>query len=202
CSCVAPGRRLTRHVCDRLPMGPDVPPSRADPDLRSRYHFWFFQYDSGNPIALSSLRLRDALTTALARIDPNGVDPALRNMLLIGHSQGGLLVKTQVVDTGDRLWNAVSRKPLSDLDLSPETRELLRRGLFVARLPQVTRVVLICTPQRGSFVAGRELIANLVRRLLDLPKTVTGLTADLARNANASVSPFVPTAVDNMSPRS
>jgi hypothetical protein len=66
----------------------------------------------------------------------------------------------------------------------------------------VTRVVFICTPQRGSFVAGRTVIANLVRRLMDLPRTVTGLSADLARNTNASVSPFVPTAVDNMSPRS
>jgi hypothetical protein len=51
-------------------------------------------------------------------------------------------------------------------------------------------------------VAGKELIANLVRRLMDLPRTVTGLSADLARNANAAVSPFLPTAVDNMSPRS
>ena len=174
----------------------------ADPELRRRYQFWFFQYDSGNPIALSSLRLRDALTTALARIDPTGSDPALRNMLLIGHSQGGLLVKMQVVETGDRLWNAVSRKPLADLKLSAENRDLLQRGLFVEPLPQVTRVVFICTPQRGSFVAGKELIANLVRRLTDLPRTVTGLSADFARNANASVSPFFPTAVDNMSPRS
>jgi hypothetical protein len=174
----------------------------ADPDLRSRYQFWFFQYDSGNPIALSSLHLRDALTAAMAHIDPAGADAALRNMLLIGHSQGGLLVKMQVIDTGDRLWNAVSREPLSELKLEPATRDLLQRGLFVKPLPEVTRVVFICTPQRGSFVAGRTLIANLVRRLLDFPRTVTGLSADLARNANASVSPFVPTAVDNMSPRS
>ncbi len=174
----------------------------ADPDLRRRYQFWFFQYDSGNPIALSSLRLRDALKAALARIDPDGADPALRNMLLIGHSQGGLLVKMQVVETGDRLWNAVSRKPLAELDLSAQNRDLLQRGLFVEPFPQVTRVVFICTPQRGSFVAGRELIANLVRRLLDLPRTITGLSADFARNAHASVSPFMPTAVDNMSPRS
>ena len=174
----------------------------ADPELRRRYQFWFFQYDSGNPIALSSLRLRDALKAALARIDPDGADAALRNMLLIGHSQGGLLVKMQVVDTGDRLWNAVARKPLADLNLSAQNRDLLQRGLFVEPLPQVTRVVFICTPQRGSYVAGKELIANLVRRLMDLPRTVTGLSADLARNTNASVSPFVPTAVDNMSPRS
>jgi hypothetical protein len=174
----------------------------ADPEIRSRYQFWFFQYDSGNPIALSSLHLREALTAALAQLDPGGTDPALRKMLLVGHSQGGLLVKMQVISTGDRLWNAVSRKPLSELKLSPATRDLLQHALFVEPLPEVTRVVFICTPHRGSFVAGRTLIANLVRRLMDLPHTVTGLTADLARNADASVSPFVPTAVDNMSPRS
>lgn len=174
----------------------------ADPEIRSRYQFWFFQYDSGNPIPLSSLRLRDALTTALKRLDPAGADPALRKMLLVGHSQGGLLVKMQVISTGDRLWNAVSRKPLAELKVSPQTHDLLQRGLFVEPLPEVTRAVFICTPQRGSFVAGRTLIANAVRRLMSLPQTVTGLTADLARNADASVSPFVPTAVDNMSPRS
>ena len=174
----------------------------ADPDIRGRYQFWFFQYDSGNPIALSSLHLRDALTAAIARLDPAGTDPALRKMLLVGHSQGGLLVKMQVISTEDRLWNAVSRKPLGELKLSPETRVLLQRGMFVEPLPEVSRVVFICTPQRGSFVAGRTLIANAVRRLMNLPHTVTGLTADLARNADAPVSPFIPTAVDNMSPRS
>ena len=74
----------------------------ADPEIRGRYQFWFFQYDSGNPIALSSLHLRDALTTAMARLDPQGKDPALRKMVLIGHSQGGLLVKMQVISSGDR----------------------------------------------------------------------------------------------------
>jgi hypothetical protein len=29
-----------------------------DPDIRSRFQFWFFQYDSGDPIALSSLHKR------------------------------------------------------------------------------------------------------------------------------------------------
>jgi len=173
----------------------------ADPDIRSRYQFWFFQYDSGNPIALSALRLRDALTAALARLDPEGTDPALRKMILVGHSQGGLLVKMQVISTGDRLWNAASRKPLSELKLSTQTRDLIQRGMFVEPLPQVTRVVFICTPHRGSFVAGRTLIANIVRRLLN-PQLFMGLTADFARNRDAAVSPFLATAVDNMSPRS
>ena len=177
---------------------------QADPEIRSRYQFWFFQYDSGNPIALSALRLREALTTAVARLDPAGTDPALRRMVLIGHSQGGLLVKLQAISTGDRIWTGVSRKPLDELALADETRDLIRRGLFVEPLPAVSRVVFICTPHRGSFVAGRNLIANLTRWLLTLPVALTGVAADLARNPDAfagGVSPIVPSAVDNMSPR-
>jgi len=176
----------------------------ADPDIRSRFQFWFFQYDSGKPIALSSLQLREALVAAMARLDPEGKDPALRRMVLIGHSQGGLLVKMQVINSGDRIWNAASRKPLDELVLSDQTRELLRRGMFVKPLPEVSRVVFICTPQRGSFIAGRNIIANLVRRLLTLPFALTGVAADIARNPGAAASLgslAVPSAVDNMSPR-
>jgi pimeloyl-ACP methyl ester carboxylesterase len=175
----------------------------ADAEIRRRYQFWFFQYDSGNPIALSSLRLREALTGAIARLDPEGKDPALRQMVLMGHSQGGLLVKMQVVSSGDRLWNAASRKPLAELTLKDETRDLLQRGLFVEPSPNVSRVVFIATPHQGSFVAGRQFIANAVRRLLTLPAALTGMGADIARNRDALTTSalFVPSAVDNMSPR-
>jgi len=173
---------------------------QADPEIRSRFQFWFFQYDSGNPIALSALHLREALTTTVARLDPEGRDPALRQMVLIGHSQGGLLVKMQVISTGDQLWNAISRKPLEELQLSDQTRDLFRRGLFVEPLPMVSRVVFICTPHRGSYVAGRRILANLTRQLLTMPFALTGVAGEINRNPGAAKVGFVPTAVDNMSP--
>ena len=174
----------------------------ADPEIRSRFQFWFFQYDSGNPVALSALHLREALAAAVARLGPEDRDPALRRMVLIGHSQGGLLVKMQVISSGDRIWNGVSRKPFDQMQLSDATRDLLRRGMFVEPVPEVSRVVFICTPQRGSFVAGRNIIANLTRRLMILPFALTGVAADIARNRDAVVGgAFVPSAVDNMSPR-
>lgn len=173
----------------------------GDPEIRSRYQFWFFQYDSGNPIALSSLRLRESLTKAVERFDPEGKDQALRRMVLVGHSQGGLLVKMQSISTGDRLWNAVSPKPLKDLDLSEETRELFQKALFLDPLPEVSRVVFLCTPQRGSFVAGRQFIGNLVHRLLTPAPVTAQIQADIYKNKDAMPGiPVVPTAVDNMSP--
>ena len=172
----------------------------ADPEIRSRYQFWFFQYDSGNPVALSALRLREALTGAVARLDPEGKDEALRRMVLIGHSQGGLLVKMQSISSGDRLWNAATTTPLDELDLSDQTRDLFRRGLFVEPVPGVSRVIFICTPHRGSFVAGRNVIANVTRSLVALPFTLTQLSADIRRNPGLATV-MVPSAVDNMSPR-
>jgi hypothetical protein len=74
--------------------------------------------------------------------------------------------------------------------------------LFVEPAPEVFRVVFICTPQRGSFVAGRNIIANLTRKRLVLPFALTGVAADVARNRDSVVvGAFAPSAVDNMSPR-
>ena len=174
----------------------------SDGELRRRYQFWFFQYDSGNPILISSLRLRETLAAAVKRVDPEGKDPALSRMVLVGHSQGGLLVKMQVISSGSRLWDAAAAKPLEELTLKDETRDVLRRALFVEPSPTVSRVVFIATPHRGSFVAGRQIVANVVRRLLTLPQALTGMAADVNRNPGAlRAGVTVPSAVDNMSPR-
>ena len=75
----------------------------SDPRIRDNFEFWFFNYDTGNPIPYSALLLREALQDAVTKIDPSGQDPALRHMVLIGHSQGGLLAKMLVVDSGNKI---------------------------------------------------------------------------------------------------
>ena len=178
-----------------------------DPAIRRRYQFWAFSYDSGQPIAYSAMVLREALTDAVRRLDPEGKDEALRQMVVIGHSQGGLLTKMTVVNTGTRLWDGISRKPLEELTLSDDTRDLVRRALFVEPLPFVKRVVFIATPHRGSYLAARQIVTNLLRRIVSTPARLMGATAELLANRQAWVAQEVasagrlPTAVDNMSPR-
>src|SRR3989304_6048994 len=73
--------------------------------------------------------------------------------------------------------------------------------MFVEPLPEVARVVFICTPHRGSFVAGHQIIANLVRRLMTLPFAPPRVAAENRPHRDALVpGVFVPSAVDNMSP--
>ena len=70
----------------------------GDPAIAAHYQIWLFIYNSGNPIVLSSMRLRESLRAVRKGVDSRGRDSALSQMVLIGHSQGGLLTKMMVVD--------------------------------------------------------------------------------------------------------
>jgi pimeloyl-ACP methyl ester carboxylesterase len=148
-----------------------------DPRLRSRYQFWFFTYETGNPVIYSAMRLREALETAVATLDPDGKDPALRQMVLIGHSQGGLLVKLMAVDLEDEI-RAELRTALESPAISEETRDLMRKLAEVRPVPFVRRVVFLATPHRGSYVAGGWL-AHQIARLVRLPGQILRATEDM-----------------------
>jgi len=172
----------------------------SDARIASRYQMWLFIYNSGNPIAISAMHLREELVAARAEVDPNGTDPALNDMVVIGHSQGGLLTKMTVVDSGTRFWDNISKVPFEQATLSPETKDLARRSMFVKPLPFVKRVIFIATPHRGSFLT-ENILGRIGRRLVSLPGTITKAAAELvtlnpAAMVNTAWRP--PTAIDNM----
>lgn len=165
----------------------------SDPRIRNHFQFWGFSYDSGNPIPYSALLLREALQDAIAKVDPAGKDMALRQMVLIGHSQGGLLAKMLVVDGGNQFWNGFSRKPLDELNMTPGTRDLLRRAIYFTHSPFVRRVIFLATPQRGSFVAGLP-IAQWIGKLVRLPIKVAIAAGEIVTN-NRDALTFDPSKV-------
>lgn len=175
----------------------------SDPRIFDHFQFWFFTYDTGNPIAYSAGLLRESLREAVARFDPEGSDPALRQMVVIGHSQGGLLTKMTAIHSGNRLWDTVSRVPLDKLTLSKKSRQLIRQSMFIEPLPFVSRVVFIATPHRGSFIAGSR-ISHWTARLIKLPTNVVHLGSEILQGNPdyllLRAQTRMPTAVDNMTP--
>jgi len=175
----------------------------GDPRLRDHYQIWLFIYETGNPIVYSGGRLRQALQQVVRELDPEDKAPALHRMVVIGHSQGGLLTKLTAIDSGTRFWDNISKVPLDDLDMEPETRELFRQSLFVTPLPFVKRVVFISTPHRGSYVAGLRL-GRIASWLVTLPGDLTQRTlTTLTRNQDkllAQKLEKLPTSIDNMNP--
>jgi len=176
-----------------------------DRRLQQHYQFWLFTYDTGNPILYSGMLLREALASAVGKLDPDGKDPALRQMVVIGHSQGGLLTRLTATDSGNRFWENASRRPFEDADLDAKSRDLLRRAFFFEPVPEVKRVVFVATPQHGSYVAGNP-VAQWVARLITFPLDVVHVFGDLVRQNDDALTMAtkaeLPTAVDNMTPGS
>jgi hypothetical protein len=152
----------------------------SDPRIAERYQIWLFMYTTGNPVLYSASLLRESLRQAVDELDQDGRDAALRRIVVIGHSQGGLLTKLQVTSSGDRYWQNISDRPFDELDLKPETRELIGKALFFEPQPFVTRVVFISTPHRGSFLAGNWL-GRIASNLFTAPQKLVGTSVDLAR---------------------
>ena len=175
-----------------------------DPELRRSVQFWFFRYASGNPILYSAADLREVLGEAIATFDPDGDDPALRRMVLVGHSQGGLLARLMTVD-GSLAWlEEVSGRALESFHFDGAQRALLERTLEFDPLPYVKRVVFVSTPHRGSFLA-RRWFAGLIDGFISLPREVSALSrrvfADEARLPKELRGRRM-TSLDNMDPGS
>jgi hypothetical protein len=124
-------------------------------------------------------------------------------MVVIGHSQGGLLTKLTATDTGDKLLAALLKtNRLENLNLSSKQQEIIRRYTCFEPLPFVKRVVFICTPHRGSYLAGnfaRKLARKLITfpsRVVEASKEFTGITEklDIPKELQGT-----PTSLDSMS---
>ncbi len=176
----------------------------ADARLRERFAFWTFTYDSGNPIAYSAWQLRDALTKAVRRGDPAGNDPCLGDMVVLGHSQGGLLTKNTAIDSGNQFWATISSADFEATEFGPEQKQLLRESLFVKPLPFVTEVMFLATPHRGSYLAGPQFVRRIAQRFVRLPSDLVRVGADLVtvlpKGGPGLTFSRMPTSIDNMSP--
>jgi hypothetical protein len=165
------------------------------------YEIWLFMYNTGNPIAYSAMLLRDALLEVTAELDPEGKDPGLKNLVVMGHSQGGLLTKMTVIDTGMQLWPF--SVPPEELNVSAETRDLLTRGLILKPLPFVKEVIFVATPHRGSYQA-LGILGNFASWLVNLPGRFTKLSLDMLtlQRQGFLLGPFsgIPTSITNMNP--
>jgi pimeloyl-ACP methyl ester carboxylesterase len=176
----------------------------ADAELRQKYQFWYFLYNSSAPIMISAADLRDDIRAKVAELDPEGKDPALREMVVVGHSQGGLLTKLTAVDTGDTLLKTVTGKTIDELRLPEEKKSDARRILMVEPVKEVKRVIFISTPHRGSILS-KNWVRTLIQKVVTLPVKIVETTLSLNEYMSNDIKRLmgkgkVPTSIDGMSP--
>jgi pimeloyl-ACP methyl ester carboxylesterase len=143
-------------------------------EIRKRLQFWFFIYTTGNPVDYSASLLRDSLREAISSFDPEDSDSALKQTVVIGHSQGDLLTKMMVARSNDKFWRNISHKNFDEMSFTEKQSAILRRSFFFEPLPFIRRVIFISTPQRGSFITG-DWIGKLNSILVTMPINIIKL---------------------------
>jgi pimeloyl-ACP methyl ester carboxylesterase len=146
-----------------------------DPEIRRIYQFWVFSYPSGYPYFYSASLFRKEL------IRLNQVFPDHKDIVLIGHSMGGIISRLMVTDAGDTIWRALFGSAPADTKIQGQSRQLLEDSLVFHQRPDVRRVVFCSAPHRGSEMAN-HWITRLFSRLVRMPSFLTD-----ARNAVASI---------------
>ncbi len=154
---------------------------QSDPELRDHYQFWFYMYPTGEPLTFALADLRDELEELQQRCDPAGQNDKLDQMVLVGHSMGGLLSYLMTVDSDDTLWDSVSETPVADLQVDSDTAGEIQRVFFFESDPSIDRIVTIASPFRGSRYANRftrwlgRTIVSLPASTMRVTQLVTGL---------------------------
>lgn len=151
---------------------------QSDPELRKNYRFMGFSYSSGNPIFVSAMLLRDALKKEREKLAANNRDLAkFDQMILIGHSMGGLLARLMITNSDDELLSSFigGKTHYEKIDYSDEN---FRKLLIFEPLPSVKRVVFIAVPHRGSELA-RSWIGKVGSSMIKIPQSLLDFNTKL-----------------------
>ena len=140
---------------------------QSDPKIRNRFQFWTFSYPTGIPILYSTMRLRNELNSMREFYDPKGSNKNLNNMVLVGHSMGGIIA---------RLLSSTSSKTFKDWlpsgstisGISPKSRDLAKKMFHFNSQDFITRSIFFATPHRGAEIASSG-IARMISSAIQIP---------------------------------
>ncbi len=183
---------------------------RIIPEIREKYQFWFYLYPNGQPFWVSAAQFRADLAEIRQTLDPKRTNPVFDQIILVGHSMGGLVSRMQTIDSGDHLWNLASRESLDNFNGSEELKAKLQSWFRFSYNTSIHRVIFIAVPQRGSamanlttrslgkaFIAKSSEIKDSIKELMKRKNKGVGATSFLLAHTNSvdslsSMSPIFP----------
>lgn len=155
----------------------------VDPVIRENYQFWFFGYPSGLAWTIPASRQRQALKEFMQEYNPRGTSREMNNIVMVGHSMGGLITRFNnstkpwtlmkgVFELSPETFEGMTlenwKKGMAPLHYDEQTLERLQNNFIFSPPQGVTRIVYMATPHRGSTFAD-NWIGRLGQRLIDLP---------------------------------
>jgi len=126
----------------------------SDPVLTEQYQFWLFFYPTMNPILQSASELRKSLLALHANLNAKG--EAWNDMVLVGHSMGGLISRLMITPSGESFRN-LEQHCLNQAKGDPELQAYLKSLVNFDPLPFVRETIFLGAPHRGAHMANRAL---------------------------------------------
>ncbi|MFL6586692.1 MAG: esterase/lipase family protein [Luteimonas sp.] len=176
----------------------------GDETLRQNFQIWQIYYPTNMPIALNHAQIRRTVDDALTHFDPDRRARASQDMVVVGHSMGGVIARLMVSSSGDALWDAV----MADREIAPGDLRRVRRRLSpflrFEPMPQIERAVFIAAPHHGTDIAGTRA-GRWISRLVRLPLTFLENFDDVLQTlAGSAQTPDgstgrIPNSIDNLS---
>ncbi len=168
-----------------------------DPEIRKKYQFWVFSYPSGFPYPFSGSLLRKELDKV------NRAFPDHPDIVIVGHSMGGIISRLMVTDADDKIWRGLFGKGPDEMRISGASSQILLDSVVFSHREDVGRAIFLAAPHRGSETAA-SWIGRLGSRIVRMPDFLTD-----ARNAVVSVATAdaasimlarAPNSIDTLSP--
>ena len=174
----------------------------ADETLSGKCQFWTYGYSTGDPLPYSASVFRNTFRQAREQLDPNHADKAFDRVVVVGHSQGGLLTKMIAQRSGDACWRSIANRPFEEVKGPESSIAMIRQCAFYDPLPEVRRLVYIATPHRGSDL-DRGRIHRLGTQIIRLPDPLlSAYQAMIQSNPPDFFAPYfrakLPTSVDEL----
>ena len=169
----------------------------GDEALRQHYQIWQVYYPTNMPIALNHAMIRRALGDTLAHFDPSGQAPASSDLVLVGHSMGGVIARLMVSSTDQSLVQLAADRSR----LTPQQIKRIDPMLRFEPFPNVSSAIFIAAPHRGTSVAGGRLgrwMAGFIRfPITVLEELAHTLTPNAAASSRESLA-TIPNSVNNL----
>jgi pimeloyl-ACP methyl ester carboxylesterase len=171
----------------------------ADAEIRRRYQFWVYSYPSGYPYPYSAALFRDELD-AVKRSFPNE-----KNIILVGHSMGGMISRLMITDAGDKIWHDFFGKPPAETNIPGPSKQHLVDALIFSHRPEVRRVIFMSSPHRGAAMAS-NWIGRIGASLIKTPFLIAAVPFHALKAATVQGDPGtdelnrIPNSIDTLSP--
>jgi pimeloyl-ACP methyl ester carboxylesterase len=162
----------------------------ADPTIYSHYQIWHYHYRTGTPVLYNAAVLRRILKETLSALDPAGEDFATNNLVVLGHSMGGIMSHTLICDSGYNLWDSVITVRPDRFACEANTSSVLNDIYLFEREKRVKRAILVSVPHRGSPIAD-NWIGNLGQSLYRADRQVQDAFRSLLENHLDQINPFI-----------